>query len=64
MYSTGSETMVTRYVEDYFGKSANDNPLASTRYSCARPAQVQTKQKRKYRKTIAVLVLAALDAGT
>jgi membrane-bound lytic murein transglycosylase D len=61
---TGSETMVARYVEHYFGKSANQNTAGEhTMYVRKAFAQVQTKQKRKYGKIIAVLVLAALTVG-
>jgi hypothetical protein len=61
---TGSETMVARYVEHYFGKPANDNAVGEhTMYVRKAFAEVQTKQKRKYGKIIAVLILAALSAG-
>lgn len=60
----GGETMVAHYVEHYFGKPANDNPVGEhTMYVRKAFAQVQTKQKRKYGKIIAVLVLAVLSAG-
>jgi len=62
--SPGAETMVARYVEHYFGESANQNPAGEhTAYVRKAFAQVQTRQKQKYGKIIAVLVLAALGAG-
>jgi membrane-bound lytic murein transglycosylase D len=63
-HPTGSETMVARYVEHYFGKSVSDTPVGEhTAYVRKAFAQVQTKQKRTYGKIIAVLVFAALGAG-
>ena len=60
----GHETMVARYVEHYFGKSANDHAAGEhTIYVRKAFAQVQTRQKRRYGKIIAVLLLAALSAG-
>jgi peptidoglycan lytic transglycosylase D len=60
----GSETMVARYVDHYFGKPANDLPAGEhTMYVRKAFQQVQTKQKRKYGKIIAVLALAALSVG-
>jgi membrane-bound lytic murein transglycosylase D len=60
----GNETMVARYVEHYFGKSTNDKTAGEhTIYVRRAFAQVQTKQKRKYGKVIAALVLAVLSAG-
>jgi membrane-bound lytic murein transglycosylase D len=60
----GNETMVARYVDHYFGKSASDHVAGEhTMYVRKAFAQVQTKQKRKYGKIIAVLVLASLGAG-
>jgi membrane-bound lytic murein transglycosylase D len=60
----GGETMVAHYVEHYFGKPASDNSVGEhTMYVRKAFAQVQTEQKRKYGKIIAVLVLAALTAG-
>jgi membrane-bound lytic murein transglycosylase D len=61
---TGSETMVARYVEHYFGKPAGGNTVGEhTMYVRRAFAQVQTEQKRKYGKIIAVLILAALSAA-
>ena len=61
---SGSETMVARYVEHYFGRSGSDNPAGEhTMYVRRAFAQVQTKQKRKYGKIMVVLALAALSAG-
>jgi membrane-bound lytic murein transglycosylase D len=60
----GNETMVARYVDHYFGKSASDHVAGEhTMYVRKAFAQVQTKQKRRYGKIIAVLVLASLSAG-
>ncbi len=60
----GSETVVARYVEHYFGKSANDAAAGEHTINVRKAfAQVQTKQKRKYGKIIAVLVLAAFSAA-
>ena len=60
----GSETMVARYVDHYFGKPANDSPAGEhTMYVRKAFQQVQTKQKRKYGKIIAILALAVVSAG-
>jgi membrane-bound lytic murein transglycosylase D len=60
----GNETMVAHYVEHYFGKPANDKVVGEhTMYVRQAFAQVQTKQRRKYGKIIAVLVVAALSVG-
>jgi membrane-bound lytic murein transglycosylase D len=60
----GSETMVARYVEHYFGKSAKDNVAGEhTIYMRKAFRQVQTKQKRRYGQVIAALVLVALGAA-
>jgi membrane-bound lytic murein transglycosylase D len=61
----GSETIVARYVEHYFRKSASEQPAGEhTAYVRKAFAQVQNKQKRKYSKIIAVLVFVALGVGT
>jgi len=61
----GSQTVLARYVDHYFGKSAIDEPVGQhTLYVRQAFAQVQTKQKRKYGKIIAALVLAMIGAGT
>ena len=60
----GSETVVARYVDNYFGKSATGEPAGQhTLYVRQAFAQVQTKQKKRYGKVIAVLVLAMVAAG-
>jgi membrane-bound lytic murein transglycosylase D len=60
----GSETMVARYVDHYFGKPATDHPAGEhTMYVRKAFQQVQTKEKRKYGKIIALLVLAAFVVG-
>jgi membrane-bound lytic murein transglycosylase D len=60
----GTDTMVARYVEHYFGKSATDHGAGQhTMYVRKAFAQVQTKQKRTYGKIIATLMLAALGTG-
>ncbi len=60
----GSETMVARYVDHYFGKPANDQPAGEhTMYVRKAFQQVQTRQKRKYGKIIAGLLLVALSIG-
>jgi len=61
----GSETIVAQYVERYFGKEGDSKPVGEhTMYVRQAFAQVQTKQKRKYGKIIAVLVVCALAAGS
>ena len=60
----GSETMVARYVDHYFGKPANDQPVGEhTMYVRQAFQHVQTKQKRKYGKIIAGLALVAFSVG-
>lgn len=60
----GSETMVARYVARYFGKPAGDETVGEhTRMVRQAFAQVQTKQKRKYGKIMAVLIVSVLAAG-
>ena len=55
---------MARYVDHYFGKSATGEPAGQhTLYVRQAFAQVQTKQKRRYGKVIAVLVLAMVVAG-
>jgi membrane-bound lytic murein transglycosylase D len=61
----GSETMVARYIDHYFGKSASDQPAGEhTMYVRKAFAQVQTRQNLKYGKIISVLVVVTLGAGT
>jgi peptidoglycan lytic transglycosylase D len=61
----GSQTVLARYVDHYFGKSAAGEPVGQhTLYVRQAFAQVQTKQKRKYDKIIAILVLAMIGAGS
>jgi membrane-bound lytic murein transglycosylase D len=58
------ETIVARYVEHYFGKSGNDHAVGQhTVYLRKAFAQVQTKQRRRYGKIIAVLAVGALSVG-
>jgi pSer/pThr/pTyr-binding forkhead associated (FHA) protein len=53
-----SDTMVARYVERYFAKSAGDETVGEhTRMVRRAYAQVQTKQKWKYGRIMAALVL-------
>ena len=59
-----SDTMVARYVERYFAKSAGDETVGEhTRMVRRAYAQVQTKQKWKYGRIMAALVLAIIVAG-
>ena len=63
--STSSGTMVARYVDHYFGKSAGDQAAGEhTLYVRRAFAQVQHAQKRRYSQLIAALVVVALGAGT
>jgi len=60
----GAETMVARYVDHYFGKSAPNQAAGEhTMYVRRAFAQVQQVQKRKYGQLIALLAVLALGAG-
>lgn len=60
----GPETMVARYVDHYFGKSATNQAAGEhTMYVRRAFAQVQQVQKRKYGQLIAVLAVLALGAA-
>jgi soluble lytic murein transglycosylase-like protein len=62
--SPGSDTVIRKYVDHYFNKSANDVAAgAHTAYVRLAFAQVQKQQKRKYGQIIAIAVLLALCAG-
>ena len=61
----GSETMVARYVDRYFGKAKDDEPVGEhTMFVRQAFARVQTKQKRQYGIVIAILAVCILGAGT
>ena len=58
----GSDTIIARYVDHYFGKS--DQPAGEhTAYVRRAFAQVQVKERRRYTKVIAVLLILAVSAG-
>ena len=60
-----SPTVLARYVDHYFGKAAEDETMGQhTLYVRQAFAHVQTKQKRKYDKIIAALVVAMMVAGS
>jgi membrane-bound lytic murein transglycosylase D len=60
----GAETMVARYVDHYFGKSATNQAAGEhTMYVRRAFAQVQQVQKRKYGQLIALLAILTLGAG-
>lgn len=60
----GSETRLAHYMEHYFGDQADGKPVGEhTMYVRQAFAQVQTKQKRKYWKAIAVLAVFAVVVG-
>ena len=62
--SAGAETMVARYVDHYFGKSATNQAAGEhTMYVRRAFAQVQQVQKRKYGQLIALLAVVALGAA-
>lgn len=57
----GNETMVARYVDRYFGKSAVGEPVGEHTILVRRAfEQVQAKQRWKYGKVVAVLVACIL----
>ena len=61
----GSQTVLSRYVDHYFGKATEDETVGQhTMYVRQAFAHVQTKQKRKYDKIIAALVVAMMVAGS
>jgi membrane-bound lytic murein transglycosylase D len=61
----GAETMVARYVDHYFGKSASNQAAGEhTMYVRRAFAQVQQVQRRKYGQLIALLAVIALGAGS
>ena len=63
--AAGSETIVARYVDRYFGKGKDDEPAGEhTMFVRQAFAQVQTRQKRKYGMIIVILVCCILAAGT
>jgi len=63
--SPPSTDTVARYVDHYFGQSANDGTAGQhTMYVRQAFAHVQKKQKRKYGKIIAALGLLVVGAGT
>jgi membrane-bound lytic murein transglycosylase D len=63
-HSTGSGTMVARYVDYYFGKATGDKSAGEHTMFVRRAfAQVQHAQKRKYSQLITALLLVALGAG-
>lgn len=63
--STGSGTVVRRYVEHYFRKSTEDASAGEhTLYVRRAFAKVQSQQKRRYRQVIAAIVLLALAVGS
>src|SRR5271169_3906356 len=63
--SAGSETIVARYVDRYFGKSKDDEPVGEhTMFVRQAFARVQTRQKRKYGMIIVILIACILGAGT
>jgi pSer/pThr/pTyr-binding forkhead associated (FHA) protein len=60
----GSDTVVARYVEHYFGESRAGETLGDhTRMVRRAFVRVQSKQRRKYGGIMAVLALAILAAG-
>lgn len=61
---SGDETIVSRYVDRYFGKAKADEPVGEhTMFVRQAFARVQTKQKRQYGLIIGVLVCCMLGAG-
>jgi membrane-bound lytic murein transglycosylase D len=59
-----SATILGRYVQHYFGKSAPSAPAGEhTMYVRRAFVAVQTQQKRRYAQIIAVIALLALGAG-
>jgi len=59
------ETVIARLVEHYFGESAANEPVGQhTMFVRKAFAQVQTKQKRKYRYIVGALLLCVVAAGT
>lgn len=62
--TAGSETIVSRYVDRYFGKAKADESIGEhTRFVRQAFARVQTRQKRKYGIVIAILVSCFLGVG-
>lgn len=61
---SGGETIVARYVDHYFGKSAPDQAAGEhTMYVRRAFAQVQTRQKRKYSWMLMALAFVVLGVG-
>jgi len=61
----GSQTIVGRYVDRYFGKAKGDEQVGEhTMFVRQAFARVQTEQKRKYGIVIAILAACFLGAGT
>ena len=61
--STGSGTIVRRYIEHYFNKSAEPAHLSEhTIYIRRAFAKVQSQQKRRYVSIVAILILAVFCA--
>ncbi len=60
----GSETMLARYVDRYFGKAKSDEPVGPhTMFLRQAFAKVQKKQKRNFAGIVAVLLACLLGAG-
>ena len=60
-----NETVIARYVEHYFGKSAAHGPVGDhTMFVRKAFEHVQTKQKRKYGYIVGALLIAVIAAGT
>lgn len=60
----GTETMVARYVEHYFGEGAEGKPAGQHTMMMRRAfLKVQTKQRRRYGKILAGLVALLLAVG-
>jgi pSer/pThr/pTyr-binding forkhead associated (FHA) protein len=60
-----NETVIARYVEHYFGKSAGHDPVGDhTMFVRKAFEHVQTKQKRKYGYIVGALLIAVIAAGT
>jgi pSer/pThr/pTyr-binding forkhead associated (FHA) protein len=61
----GSETIVARYIDRYFGKGSEDASMGEhTMFVRQAFARVQTKQKRRYSVVIGILAICILGAGT
>jgi membrane-bound lytic murein transglycosylase D len=64
IHPSGDETILARYVDRYFGKTNDNEPVGEhTMFVRKAFAKVQTKQKRRYGLLIGILALSLVGVG-